>query len=96
MRNSPNCAQPLRITKKKQLVPISSFKRNNTYISKQKINNVDRNKFRSLYYAELLINASRYLRSKNHDTRISKSCDQPVGGSNYPFFTIRTKKTTLA
>ena len=53
MRNSPNCAQSLRITKKKQLVPISSFKRNNTYTSKQKITNVDMNKFRSLYYAEL-------------------------------------------
>ena len=53
MGNSPNCAQPLRIAKKKQLVPISSFKRNNTYTSKQQTNNVDRNKFRSLYYAEL-------------------------------------------
>ena len=53
MGNSPNCAQPLRIAKKKQLVPISSFKRNNTHKSKQKITNVDRNKIRSLYYAEL-------------------------------------------
>ena len=51
--NSPNYVQPLRIAKKKQLVPISSFKRNNTYKSKQKISNVDRNKIRLLYYAEL-------------------------------------------
>ena len=43
-----------------------------------------------------LINVSRYLRSKNQDTRISKSCDQPVNGSNYPFFTIRTKRNNTS
>ena len=43
-----------------------------------------------------LINVSRYLRSKNQNTRISKSCDQPVNGSNYPFFTIRTKRNNTS
>ena len=51
--NSPNWTQPLRLAKKKQLVPISNFKMNNTHKSKQKITNVDRNKFRSLCYTEL-------------------------------------------
>ena len=43
-----------------------------------------------------LINVSRYLRSKNQNARISKSCDQPVNGSNYPFFTIETKRNNTS
>ena len=43
-----------------------------------------------------LINVSRYLRSENQNTRISKSCDQPVNGSNYPFFTIETKRNSTS
>ena len=43
-----------------------------------------------------LINVSRYLRSENQNTRISKSCDQPVNGSNYPFFTIETKRNNTS
>ena len=43
-----------------------------------------------------LINVFRYLRSKNQNTRISKSCDQPVNGSNYPFFTIETKRNNTS